>query len=288
MRESDAIVDSDIAETEWTRAMYAELNATSEFKEAFRRQRHVLLALMLRNIRTRFFGHGFGYLIAIAWPLLHSVIIIILFSLNGRMAPVGESTMLFVATGAVPFQVQAYLSTFMMTSVLQSWPLFAFPEVQSARRADRFHRAGDFSSCTVVLLILLIGWASGENMMPRDIEQAACAYGAAILLGVGVGFFNGTMALAVPIWAMIFSLFRILLWAASGTVFLPDNLPEPYRTMQSYNPIAQSIEWMRFAYYDGVGAGFLDRAYVLEFGVTTIFVSLLLERMTRGHLLALR
>lgn len=176
----------------------------------------------------------------------------------------------------------------MMTSVLQSRPLFAFPEVKVLDALIASIVLEILSSCTVVLLILLIGWASGENMMPRDIEQAACAYGAAILLGVGVGFFNGTMALAVPIWAMIFSLFRILLWAASGTVFLPDNLPEPYRTMQSYNPIAQSIEWMRFAYYDGVGAGFLDRAYVLEFGVTTIFVSLLLERMTRGHLLALR
>ncbi|HEY8065333.1 MAG TPA: ABC transporter [Methylosinus sp.] len=268
--------------------MYAELNATSEFKEAFRRQRHVLLALMLRNIRTRFFGHGFGYLIAIAWPLLHSVLIIILFSLNGRMAPVGESTMLFVATGAVPFQAQAYLSTFMMTSVLMSRPLFAFPEVKVLDALIASIVLEFLSSCTVVLLILLIGWAIGENMMPRDIEQAACAYGSAILLGVGVGFFNGTLALAIPIWAMLFALFRILLWAASGTVFLPDNLPEPYRTMQSYNPIAQSIEWMRFAYYDGVGAGFLDRAYVLEFGVTTIFVSLLLERMTRGHLLALR
>jgi capsular polysaccharide transport system permease protein len=288
MRESDSIVDSDIAETEWSRAMYAELNATSEFKEAFRRQRHVLLALMLRNIRTRFFGHGFGYLIAIAWPLLHSVLIIVLFSLNGRMAPVGESTMLFVATGAVPFQVQAYLSTFMMTSVLQSRPLFAFPEVKVLDALIASIVLEILSSCTVVLLILLIGWASGENMMPRDIEQAACAYGAAILLGVGVGFFNGTLCLAIPIWAMIFSLCRILLWLASGTLFLPDSLPEPYRTMQSYNPIAQSIEWMRFAYYDGVGAGFLDRAYVLEFGVTTIFVSLLLERMTRGHLLALR
>jgi capsular polysaccharide transport system permease protein len=268
--------------------MYATLNATSEFKEAFRRQRHVLLALMLRNIRTRFFGHGFGYLIAIAWPLVHSLIIIVLFSLNGRMAPVGESTMLFVATGAVPFQVQSYLSTFMMTSVLQSRPLFAFPEVKVLDALLASILLEILSSCTVVLLILLIGWAYGVNMMPRDIEQAACAYGGAILLGVGVGFFNGTLALAIPVWAMVFALFRILLWAASGTVFLPDQLPEPYRTMQSYNPIAQSIEWMRFAYYDGVGAGFLDRTYVLEFGVATIFVSLLLERMTRGHLLSLR
>jgi capsular polysaccharide transport system permease protein len=33
---------------------------------AARRQRRVLYALMLRNIRTRFFGNGLGYLVAIA------------------------------------------------------------------------------------------------------------------------------------------------------------------------------------------------------------------------------
>jgi len=268
--------------------MYAAQSPTSEFREALRRQRHVLFALMLRNIRTRFFGHGLGYLIAIAWPLVHILLVIILFSVNSRMPPVGESMMLFVATGAVPFQAQAYLSTFMMMSVLTTRPLFAFPEVKVLDVLLASVVLEILSSCAVVLILLIIGCAFGENLMPRDIEQAACAYGAAILLGVGVGFFNGTLCLAMPMWAIIFALFRILMWLASGTVFLPDNLPEPYRTLQSYNPIAQSIEWMRFAYYDGVGAGFLDRAYVLEFGIGAIFVSLLVERMTRGHLLALR
>ncbi|WP_051949251.1 ABC transporter permease [Methylosinus sp. PW1] len=257
-------------------------------KAAFARQRAVIMALMLRNIRTRYFGHGLGYLVAIAWPLVHTLIIIGIFSLNGRIAPIGESTTLFVATGAVPFQAQSYLSTFMMTSVLSSRPLFAFPEVKVMDALLASIVLEVLSSSAVVLILIVIGVAFGENLMPRDLEQAASAYGAAILLGVGLGFFNGILALIIPIWAMLFAVFRILLWIASGTVFLPDNLPEPYRTIQSYNPIAQSIEWMRYAYYDSVGAGFLDRAYVVKFGIVAIFVSLLVERMTRGHVLSAR
>ncbi|WP_166143017.1 ABC transporter permease [Methylosinus sp. RM1] len=268
--------------------MYATQSATSELMDAFQRQRRVMFAVILRNIRTRFFGHGLGYLIALAWPLAHTLLIIALFIFNSRMAPVGESTLLFIATGAVPFQAQAYLSTFMMTSVLQNRALFSLPEVKVMDVLLASIVLEVLSSCAVVLILLIIGWSVGENLTPRDIEQAAYAYAASILLGIGVGFFNGTLALAVPMWSLVYSLFRILLWFASGTVFLPDNLPEPYRTMQSYNPIAQSIEWMRFAYYDGVGVGFLDRAYVMEFAIGAIFMSLLVERMTRGHLLALR
>lgn len=268
--------------------MYAEASTRSEFSEAFRRQRMVIFALILRNIRTRFFGHGLGYLIALAWPLAHSLIIILMFSMRSLTAPVGESTVLFVATGAVPYQAQAYLSTFMMMSVLSARPLLDFPEVKVLDVLLASIVLESLSSCAGALILIIIGTAFGENLMPRDIEQAASAFGASMLLGVGIGFFNATLALAVPMWALIFALIRILLWIASGTLFLPDNLPEPYRTMQTYNPIAQSIEWMRAAYYDGVGVGFLDRAYVLKFAIGAIFMSLLVERLTRGHLLAMR
>src|SRR5260370_41194433 len=78
------------------------------------RQGRVLFALMLRNMRTKFFGHGLGTLIAIAWPLSHIVICVVIYTVIGRAAPFGDSIVLFVATGIVPFQTFSYLSRFMM------------------------------------------------------------------------------------------------------------------------------------------------------------------------------
>jgi capsular polysaccharide transport system permease protein len=60
-------------------------------------------ALMLRNIRTRFFGNGLGYVLTMAWPLSHIFILVIIFTVMGRAAPYGDSPALFVATGVVPF-----------------------------------------------------------------------------------------------------------------------------------------------------------------------------------------
>jgi len=85
-----------------------------------------------------------------------------------------------------------------------------------------------------------------------------------------------------------YALITILLWGTSGVVFVPDALPEPLRTWASYHPILQTIEWMRSAYYEGYGEGLLDRAYAIEVGVGSLFLGLVLERGTRGHLLALR
>lgn len=252
---------------------------------AFQRQRRVILALMLRNIRTRFFSSGLGFLIAIAWPLSHTLIFVAISVYNGRQAPLGESAALFFGTGSATFQAFSYLALFTMQSILTTRPLLAFPEVKLLDAIFAAALLEILSSFTVCMILVLIGAFNGIDVIPRDIEGAACAYGSAVILGLGIGLINSVIAMQVPMWGMIFALTRILLYIASGVIFLPDSLPEPYRTMMSYNPIAQAVEWMRSTYYEGVGYGFLDKSYTLKFGVCAIFVGLLAERLTRGSLM---
>ncbi|MBY6242513.1 ABC transporter permease [Methylosinus sp. Sm6] len=253
---------------------------------AFRRQRRVIFALMLRRMRTRFFGNGLGFLIAILWPLSHILFFVAFSVYRGRHAPVGESAALFFATGSATFMAFSYLAMYTMQSISGMRPLLGFPAVKLLDAIFASALLEILSSCTVTLIVLIIGISFGIDVMPRDAEQAACAYGSAILLGLGMGMLNSIMALMVPMWAMVFGLSRILLWISSGAIFLPDTLPEPLRTWMSYNPIAQSLEWMRSAYFEGVGVGFLDKAYVLKVAIFLIFLGFVGERAMRGYLLA--
>jgi capsular polysaccharide transport system permease protein len=252
---------------------------------ALRRQRRVIFALMLRNMRTRFFGSGLGFLLAIAWPLTHIMIFVSWSLIRGRNVPVGESAALFFATGSATFQAFSYSAMYTMQSVVTMKPLLGFPNVKLLDAIFAAVLLEMLSSCTVTLIVITIGALAGVDVMPRDVEQAVCAYGSALLLGLGIGMLNAIMAMAIPIWTTIFGLSRILLYVSSGTMFLPDNFPEPIRTALSYNPIAQSLEWMRSAYYEGVGVGFLDKAYVLKFAIISIFIGLVTERLARGYLL---
>jgi capsular polysaccharide transport system permease protein len=255
---------------------------------AAKRQRRVLFALMLRNIRTRFFGHGLGYLIAIAWPLTHILILLAMFTLLGRLAPYGDGVVLFIATGTMTFMTFSYLSRFMMISVLMTRPLLAFPEVKILDVLLASALLETLSACCVTIVMIVLAWFAGIDFMPKDIVQAAYAFGAALLLGLGFGLVNGVMALALPIWATVFNLTIIIMWAASGVVFVPDALPEDIRNALSYNPVLQVIEWMRSAYYEGYGDLVLDRGYAIGVGIGAVFLGLLLERAMRGHLLAKR
>jgi capsular polysaccharide transport system permease protein len=264
-------------------------DVTTEFwGPAITRQRRVLFALMLRNIRTKFFGNGLGYGVAVAWPLSHILILVVMFSYTGRVAPYGDSIALFVATGVVPFQTFSYLSRFMMLGVIRNRPLLAFPEVKILDLLFASGLLEIMSACCVVITFLIIAWCAGIDAMPRDMIQASFALGAAMLLGLGSGILNGVIVLAAPPWFVGYTLTTILLWASSGIVFVPDALPAQARDILAYHPVLQAIEWMRSAYYEGYGDLVLDRIYVLSFGAIMLFLGLLRERAMRGHLLAVR
>jgi len=269
-------------------AMYLSNNETYDLWSAAQRQRRVLFALMLRNIRTRFFGNGLGYLIAIAWPLSHILIIVAIYSVAGRAPPYGDSTALFIATGVVPFQIFSYLARFMMIAVMRNRPLLAFPEVKVLDVLLATALLEILAAACVTIVLIIIAWFVGIDIMPRDTVQAACAFGAAILLGLGFGLFNGVIALAIPGWFTGYALISICLWVTAGILFVPDALPSGLREILAYQPVLQVVEWTRSAYYEGYGGLVLDRPYVIGYACATIFLGLLLERAMRGHLLALR
>jgi capsular polysaccharide transport system permease protein len=144
------------------------------------------------------------------------------------------------------------------------------------------------AAACVTIVFLIMAWFIGMDIMPRDIVQATYAFGAAILLGLGFGLFNGVIALAAPAWFTGYSLLTIVLWATSSVLFVPDALPSSLREILAYHPVLQVIEWTRSAYYEGYGGLVLDRPYVIGCACLTIFLGLLLERSMRGHLLAKR
>jgi capsular polysaccharide transport system permease protein len=259
-----------------------------DLSSAIKRQRRVIFAVMLRNLRLRFFGHGIGYLVKIAWPLSHMLILVILFTVTGRAAPYGNSPALFIATGVIPYITFAYLSRFMMIYVGMNRTLLNFPEVKILDILFASAILEILSASSVIIVFIILGWFVGIDVWPQHIVQAAYAFGASILLGFGAGLLNGVIGLAVPSWMTGYSLILIIVWTSSGVIFVPDVLPTVIRDALAYQPILQTTEWMRSAYYEGYGSQVLDRTYVISFGIVMIFLGLVLERATRGHLLALR
>lgn len=242
-------------------------------------------ALMLRNIRTRFFGTGVGFLLALGWPLAHMGILLAISIAFGRLAPYGDSAVVFFATGLMPFMAFLYVSRYMMTSVQSTRPLLAFPVV----KITDLLMAGAVlevlsSACSLIVLVIVLE-SLGENLMPVDPAQAAYAMMVAVLFGLSFGILNSLLVMALPIWGMVSGLVGVLFYITSGIFFVPSALPAGIRYWLAFNPLLQTIEWMRSAYFEGYGAGMLDKAYAVEVPIVMLFLGLIIERTFRGRFL---
>jgi capsular polysaccharide transport system permease protein len=237
-------------------------------------QVRVLLALMLRDMRTRFFGHALGYLIAVAWPLSHILILVAIYSLRGLMVPYGDSLPLYFASGLVPVMAFAYTSRLVMYSVVQNRVLLGFPIVRlfDVMAARSFLEVCASTFMAVCLCVILS--AVGIDVRPHDGLMAAKAFGSALLLGVGVGFLNGIIVMRFPFWATGYALVLIVIYITSGVMFVPGTLPQPVQDVIWWNPALHVVEWMRLAYYPSYPVDLLNRAYPISVGLIAFLCAL--------------
>lgn len=263
----------------------AEKRPKYSFIDALFDRCNVIKAVILRDLRTRFFNHGLGFLIVPLWPLAHMVILLLIYSLTGRRAPFGESLNLFFATGLIPTLAFMYISRFMSLSIVLNRPMMAFPAVTAvdimAARAFLEIVAG----CLTLMFIFTILTILGDNPIPYNMEQAVFAYLATLLLAIGVGSLVSVIVMFIPFFVTIYALFLIVIYIASGTLFIVSALPDQISHVLSWNPVVHAVEWMRSAYYPTYSTKILDKQYLLGFGLGSLCLGLTLERTLRWKVL---
>ncbi len=242
-------------------------------------------AVILRDMRTRFFNHGLGFIVQSLWPLFHILVVMMINVSAGRAAPYGDNPMIFFASGLMPALLFIYISRFMSLSIILNKPMLSFPVV---RITDiLFARA--FLEVTAGFITIALMWVIftvlGISPYPDDPVQAILAYLATILLALGVGTIVGVITSFLPIFATIYALMGIVFYVTSGCLFVTSNFPDQIAIPMSYNPVLQCVEWMRTAYFENYSDRLVNREYLVAFGASTLLVGLIGERALRRILL---
>jgi capsular polysaccharide transport system permease protein len=246
--------------------------------------RHVLYALMLRDIQTRF-GTAPGFLIAIAWPLSHILILVVFSLFAGRVAPYGDSAVLWFSVSMTPFMIISYTSRFMMLGLVVNRPLLQFPAISIVDILLSRVLIEIFVMSWVCLSLLTVFFYLDVDWIPARPAAAAAALLVSLLLGIGLGIVNGIVAMAWEKWVTVYVLITIILWITSGAYFVPSALPGPIRDLLYFHPIVHSIEWARTAWYESYSSQILHREYIVAFSIVTVFIGLTVERFLRGRLM---
>lgn len=255
------------------------------YLEGIGTQLRVILALMLRDMRTRFGHTFFGYVIAVLWPLSHLLALLLTYLFTRSLVPIGTSAAVFFATGLLPYILCLYPARMIAVSLQQNQTLLFFPIVKALDVVLARGFLEIVSAFWVIFLFSILLFIFDVDIYPTQPEEALLAIAATIYLSFGIGFISAIFYKLVKAWMIVMILSLIGMYITSGALFLPSALPVDLQYLLSFNPLFHSIEWLRSAYYDGYNYGLLSRQYLIGFSTVLICIGLIVERALRGYLL---
>lgn len=241
----------------------------------------VINAILLRDIRVRAGAYYTGFLMILLMPLGHLLALLIVYHIFGRIAPVGNDQVVYFGLSILPFVIYLYLSRRIVIAPLENGPLLYFNRVKVF---DIIFARGiiEVVSCIVVFIfIIFILDIFSNGFAPRDWPGVLFAFAGTIYLSFCFGAANSLIAQIIPFWVFAYSLSVPLMWIASGVIFFPSIIPEPYDQWLALNPLLQCVEWMRYSYYEDYPDRLLNVPYLISFSTACLAFSLIGERLAR-------
>ena len=239
------------------------------------------LALVLREMSTRYGRTPGGYLWGILEPLAAIIFLSLGFSLVLRTPSLGTSFLLFYATGYLPFDLYKTLSGSISSALSFSKPLLKYPAVTWMDAVTARFLLNSLTGILIAALLLtgiliVIGSRSALNL-----PVVVLAMGLAMGLGLGVGTLNCVLMGLYPMWKVIWNIVTRPLFLASGVIFIYEDLPQMAQHILWYNPLMHITGLMRTGFYSTYNPNYISVTYVLVISLGLLALGLLL--MGRYH-----
>lgn len=250
-------------------------------------QGRIVLALMLREARTRYGRRQAGYLWALVEPVIHISVLYMVFHFALRMVPIGQSLALFLATGLSTYLGFANVLGRTGGGYASNEALLAYPivKVMDVFMGRALLELATWVSVTFLILGSLV--VSGAAPLPRSVLTIFVAMLALFMIAAGVGICIGILGEFFPSIASVLKAPLRILYFTSGVFFLPDSLPPLARDILYWNPVMHGITLFRIGYYPSYESHLLDLNYLFGWAIGSVLAALVAERVARKALRSL-
>lgn len=254
--------------------------------ERLRSMGRVIVALMLRETKTRYGRSRFGYLWAVVEPTIYIGFFLAIRSLvRGATGAFGDSLILFLITGLIVVRVFLAVSSFTTASITANKALLTYPPVKPIDViVARFLLESLTMLFVAVAFLSVIALVLERNILPNYVNFATALLVTFFLAG-SMGLFNAVLTVLFSTWQQIWSVLRLPLVIMSGIFYLPTELPPQYQDILWWNPVLHCVEWLRTGAYVTYKP-LLDHAYPLVFALLFLAAGLAMERIYRFRLLS--
>jgi capsular polysaccharide transport system permease protein len=237
-----------------------------------------IVALMLREVGSSYGRSPGGY----AWVVLQSLGIIMMmslvFSFVVRSPALGNSFLLFYATGWLSYGFYRDIEGKTKRSLRQMGGLLAYPRVVwldvVLARVCLATVTEAFTIIAVMALILSFSDAHASISIPPLLTAMAIAG----LLGIGVGLLDCILSGLYQLWAVFWGIVTRPLMIASCVLYIYEDLPRFARDIIWYNPLVHVTGLFRTGFYETYDAAYVSLPYVFGVALTLVMLGLVFMR----------
>lgn len=249
----------------------------------------VLLALVLREFRTRLSIKRFGAFWVLFEPLTHiAVLIFISIYVRGRHIP-GMEVAVFLVAGIVPFLLFKNIYFKGMEALSANKALFSYKQIQPLDTIlSRAIVETVISLCVYALILFLLGFFWGYDVAIHQPIQWTGALLVGIALSFGIGLNLCVLAEMLPDIKYFIRLMFFPMYLISGVVFPIWIVPPEILKWLMWNPYLHVVDMLRqnvFENYPQVAG--INLTYPAEVALVFLFTGLLFLRIKRDRLVAL-
>lgn len=238
----------------------------------------VILALILREMSTRYVRTPGGYVWAVLEPVGFVALLSVAFSLMARTPPLGTSFLLFYASGFLPFSFYGNIEGDVSSALRFSRPLLLYPSVTWLDALLARLILGTITGSLVIFFILggsllLTGHRASVDLVP--VVEAVLAAGT---LGFGIGTLNSYLHGAFPLVQTFWKIATRPLFLLSGVIFTLEDLPTGLQHILWWNPLIHITGLMRAGIYPNYQPHYISMPYVYGIALFTAAMGLLFLR----------
>jgi capsular polysaccharide transport system permease protein len=240
------------------------------------------IALMLREMSTRFGRTPGGYLWALLEPTAVVLVLAIGFSLMLRNPSLGTSFLLFYATGYLPLKLFMQVSNMVARAISFSRPLLQYPTVTWVDAVLARFLLNVLTELLVAVIVLGGIFLVIDTHAVIRIGPIFASIGLIVVLALGVGVLNVVPFGLFPAWERLWSIATRPLVLASGLFYIYEDLPQTAQEILWFNPLMHLTGLLRSGFYPMYEAAYASPVYVLLFGLVPLFFGVLM--LSRFHL----
>jgi capsular polysaccharide transport system permease protein len=251
-------------------------------------QKAVLVALILRELKTRFGGRMIGLFWVLFEPIANiSVMLLIRVVLKQRTVGVGMSPEVYLVVAMIPFFMMRNVWFQSMGAVQANSGLFGYRQVKPLdAMISRL-----VVECTVYLAILgvLLGFFAwlGRNVIPYRPLEYFGLMAIFVLLGFGLGLLTTVASHNRPVVATVVKLVASPLYLLSGVLIPVSSFPQSFHKYLLLNPFLHLVELTRVAFFASYHPIMgITLSYPLSLGIALFSLGLLAYWVNRVQLLS--